>query len=212
MGVPAVSENRAVPEKALLTRRRSGNQMAPARRATAPRGRRRPVRRGDRIALREVRASDAADVTRHRLAMLREMSELPAGALRRYGPIFAQWFRDQLRAGNVWGVVAESADGRLVAGGLLWLQPRLPSPRFPQRQTPYVFSVYTEPSARRQGIGRRIVERLIDRATASGYPRVELHATEIGRALYERLGFRSTNQMRLEIPRPRPGARRRPTR
>jgi GNAT superfamily N-acetyltransferase len=141
--------------------------------------------------------------------MLREMGELPEPRVRRYGPIFTRWFLSELRAGAIWGVVAETPKDRVVAGGLLWLQPRPPSPRFPQRRTPYVFSVYTEPGFRRRGLGGEIVRRLVGWAASQGYPRVELHATEIGRNVYERIGFRPTNQMRFETPkRVRPTASR----
>jgi GNAT superfamily N-acetyltransferase len=107
----------------------------------------------------------------------------------------------ELRARRLWGFVAVTPAGRPVAGGLLWLQPRSPSPRFATTAIPYLFSIYTEPEYRGRGIATRIVQTLVATADARGYPRVELFATEAGRGLYERLGFRPTTHMRLTLRR-----------
>jgi hypothetical protein len=34
---------------------------------------------------------------------------------------------------------------------------------------------------------------------ANGWPRISLHASELGRGLYEDLGFKPTNEMRLVL-------------
>ncbi len=117
-------------------------------------------------------------------------------AIRRYLPGFGRWFRRELAAGRLWGYVAETTAREPVGGGLLWLQPRLPSPRFSQRVGPYIFSVYTDPAHRGRGIATQLVAALVDSAAARGYVRVELHSTEMGRHVYERLGFEPTTQMR----------------
>lgn len=140
------------------------------------------------------------------------MGDVSSSALRRYLPVFRRWFCRELRGGRLWGFVAEDPSGRAVGGALLWLQPRLPSPRFPHRVGPYVFSVYTEPDHRGRGVASRLVAALVDSAAARGYVRVELHATEMGRSIYERLGFVPTTQMRVVLPSHRPRRSGRPAR
>ncbi len=81
----------------------------------------------------------------------------------------------------------------------MWLQPRPPSPRFPQQVGPYLFSVFTDPDRRGRGVATRVVRALVKTARERGYPRIELHATESGRGVYERLGFAATTQMRLTL-------------
>jgi GNAT superfamily N-acetyltransferase len=173
----------------------------------------RPRPRGPVYLLRPVGGRDVRVVGEQRAAMFRDMGEISERKIVRYGPVFNRWFRRELRRGNLSGVLVATPTGEVVAGGLLWRQPRTPSPRFPQQRVPYVMSVYTSPSHRQRGLATRVVRALVATARREGFPRVELHATEVGRGLYTRLGFGATNQMRLTLrgPRsvPRPGRVRR---
>ena len=60
-----------------------------------------------------------------------------------------------------------------------------------------VQNVYTEPAFRRQGLARRLMATAIAWCRDQGLRSVSLHASDIGRPLYEDLGFRQTNEMRL---------------
>jgi GNAT superfamily N-acetyltransferase len=148
--------------------------------------------------VRPVQLSDAVTLARQRAGLFREMGEVAEPRIVRHQRVFADWFRRELTHRRLWGFLAETPDGEPVAGGLLWLQPRPPSPRFPHRRIPYLLSVYTAPAHRRHGLAGRIVQELIAVSRRGGYPRVELHASSAGRSIYQRLGFRTTNQMRLE--------------
>ncbi len=152
-----------------------------------------------RLRLRSARAADAPAIARHRAALFREMDGLSEAQVASYGRVFARWYRAELSAGRLIGRVVENRAARLVAEGLLWLQPRQPSPRFPHTALPYLFQVYTEPRYRGGGWATAVVASLVDWAKAEGYPRVALHATEAGRHIYERLGFTPTPEMRLEL-------------
>jgi GNAT superfamily N-acetyltransferase len=174
--------------------------MSPATVAGRPR---RPTGRSGRspqhVTLRRVRASDVPAVLRQREGLLRDMGDIPVEDLHRYLPRFRRWFLHELRSRRLWGFLAVTRTGRAVGGGLLWLQPRPPSPRFRQHVGPYVFSVYTEPAYRGQGIASRVVAELVRTADDLGFARVELHTTEAGRGIYERLGFVPTTQLRLTL-------------
>ena len=63
----------------------------------------------------------------------------------------------------------------------------------------YAHSVYTEVAYRRKGLARRILNAMIDDCRANEWPRISLHASELGRPLYESLGFVDTNEMRLML-------------
>jgi len=130
--------------------------------------------------------------------MLRDIGGHPEARLRRHERVFGPWVRRELRARRLWGYLVEGADGTPLASGIVWLQPRNPSARDGATVTPYIFSVFTEPSVRRRGLATAIVRTLLDSAKAAGHSRVELHATEAGRPIYERLGFRPTRHMRWE--------------
>ena len=58
-------------------------------------------------------------------------------------------------------------------------------------------NVYTEPEWRRRGLARLLIKRILDWTREQGIDSVVLHASDAGRAVYERLGFIATNEMRF---------------
>lgn len=54
----------------------------------------------------------------------------------------------------------------------------------------YVMSIYTQPAWRGKGLATELLGSLIREASSLGLPRLILHPTEDGRALYSSLGFR----------------------
>ncbi len=56
-----------------------------------------------------------------------------------------------------------------------------------------------EPEHRRRGIARALVERAIGWVREQGIVEVRLHASDQGRPLYEGIGFRQTNEMRMML-------------
>jgi GNAT superfamily N-acetyltransferase len=56
----------------------------------------------------------------------------------------------------------------------------------------HLMNVYTRNEYRRQGIARRMVQQLIDESWKAGATEISLDATELGRPLYESLGFNSS--------------------
>jgi GNAT superfamily N-acetyltransferase len=133
-------------------------------------------------------------MVRLRAAMIRELGTEPTAAYLRRCTV---WFRRELGSGRLRGLIAEHRGATAVAGGFMWLQPRYPSPHFPQEETPWVFSMYTKPAHRRQGLAARIVATFAAEVRREGYTRVELAASEMGRPVYASLGFQSTDHMRL---------------
>jgi len=53
-----------------------------------------------------------------------------------------------------------------------------------------------EPDWRRRGVGEAVMRVVLDALAARGIRRIVLHASENGRPLYERLGFRRTVEWR----------------
>jgi len=54
----------------------------------------------------------------------------------------------------------------------------------------YIMNMYTLPEYRRQGVAAELLKRTIEGAKACGYSKITLHATDMGRPLYEKFGFR----------------------
>jgi GNAT superfamily N-acetyltransferase len=60
-----------------------------------------------------------------------------------------------------------------------------------------VLNVYTESAWRRRGLAELLMRHVLEWARAQRLDRLVLHASAEGRALYERLGFVATNEMRF---------------
>ncbi len=122
--------------------------------------------------------------------------------LDRHDRVYRAWMARLRRTGRFLAFLAEDPDGTVLGSGAVWLMPAQPRPGHLARETtPYILSMFTEPKARGRGVASALVERMISWARAERYPRVVLHASRMGRGVYERLGFERSNEMRLELTR-----------
>ena len=103
-----------------------------------------------------------------------------------------------LADGSYRGWVAEK-DGTVVAGGGIVIHPWVAHPRDPAGRRAYILNVFTEPDCRRHGLAKRIMEIMVDWCRRQGFGTVSLHASDEGRPLYDKLGFKATNEMRLVL-------------
>lgn len=155
-----------------------------------------PPRRWRGVRLRPATPADLDLLCRHRQRMWEDMGTLAPGAPDPSAAAYRDWLRPLLASGAVVGWVAER-EGRPAGSGLLWFQPGHPRPMVPRGTIPYLLSVFVEPAARRAGVARAITEAAIAAARDAGHPRLVLHASDAGRPLYAKLGFTTTNEMRL---------------
>ena len=154
---------------------------------------------GERIRLRTAGLGDLDILVQQRRGMWREIDKLTKKELDDADRVYRPWARDRIRNGTLVGWVAETASGRVVAGGCVWLQEIQPRPGREDSMQPYLLSMYTEPGYRERGLASRIVREAIRWAKRQGYPRVTLHAAEDGRGVYTRLGFTRTWEMRYRL-------------
>jgi len=157
----------------------------------------------DTIHIRLATAADAPVLARHRAEMFRDMGDLTD---EHYGTLIAAAERDiaeWLASGDYVGFVAspEGRPGEIVAGAGIQIRKLLPRPLLDNagiRLGPeaIVLNVFTERAWRRRGMAELLVQRVIDWTRTHGIARLVLHASPDGRALYERLGFVPTNEMR----------------
>jgi GNAT superfamily N-acetyltransferase len=155
------------------------------------------------LALRLATADDIPALVNHRRRMFEDMYadqdvvRDPAGYAA-MDEAYAVLLRYEIPAGSTRAWVIEDA-GRIVASGALKFTDWLPRPDGLRRGLMYVHSVYTVPEYRRPGFARRILNAMIDYCRDNGWPRLTLHASDMGRSLYEDLGFKPTNEMRLVL-------------
>ncbi|MEO7002161.1 MAG: GNAT family N-acetyltransferase [Ktedonobacterales bacterium] len=104
----------------------------------------------------------------------------------------------ELAAGRYVAFLAE-ADGQVVACAILVSWPMLPSMQRVQRARGFVSSVYSQPAYRHQGVSRQLMQSLIAYAQQHGVHRLILWASEMGRPLYESLGFTPSRGYELNL-------------
>lgn len=108
------------------------------------------------------------------------------------------YFEIALAAGTYRGIFAELR-GEVIAGGGIVIVDWPGSPLNLEPKRAWILNIYVEPRERRRGLAWLIMETLIDWCRRNGFRSVALHASEHGRGLYENLGFRATNEMRLSF-------------
>ena len=162
-----------------------------------------PERPGFR--LRPATPNDAPLLAKHRIEMFRDMGRIPdeatAAELRAAAePMIGEW----VAAGTYVGWLAEplTRPGLVVGGAGIQLRQMLPRPD-PNRPgilsgpEAYVLNVFVERAWRRRGVAALLMDQVMSYAKERRLRVVTLHASDEGRPLYERLGFASTNEMRL---------------
>lgn len=147
--------------------------------------------------IRPATPADAGTLVAHRRAMFFEMGYRDAAALDAMTAAFRPWLLPRLETGEYLAWVAVDSDAAIVAGLGLWLMDWPPHMIGPGARRGNILNVYTEGPHRRQGIARRLMEAALAWCRGNGIRAVILHYSDDGRALYEKLGFRPTNEMRL---------------
>jgi GNAT superfamily N-acetyltransferase len=158
------------------------------------------------IIVRHAGIGDIATIARHRAAMFADMGVLAPASTAELIDRTVRYLEVALPAGEYLGWLAElgSQAKPIVGGAGVQLRRVLPFPEL-KAQGPtiaggrqgIVLNVYTEPTWRRRGVARRLMESVLSWASEAELESLVLHASEQGRTLYEQLGFAPTNEMRL---------------
>lgn len=141
--------------------------------------------------------ADVETIVAQRRAMFHEMGYRDRQALDAMCEAFRPWLERKMRDNQYLAWLAVDAGGAIAAGLGLWLMDwpaHLIGPGAPRGN---ILNVYTRPESRRMGLARRLMETSLAWCRANGVSAVILHASNDGRALYESMGFQSTNEMRI---------------
>ena len=80
-------------------------------------------------------------------------------------------------------------EGRVIGCASICYMYIMPTFSHPTGKRAHLMNVYTSKEYRRQGIAKKMAEMLIEDAWSRGATEISLDATEMGRPLYEHLGF-----------------------
>lgn len=145
--------------------------------------------------LRPATQTDVDILVHHRYCMWRDMGRDPQ-QLSMVEPAAREYFSAAVATGGYRGWIAE-ADGKVIGGAGIVISPwpGILGSALPQRAM--ILNMYVERDYRRRGIARALMETMIAWCKAEGFSSVGLHASDEGRPLYESMGFKPTNEMRL---------------
>jgi GNAT superfamily N-acetyltransferase len=148
------------------------------------------------VRLRRATLADLPLLVRHRGGMFRAMGGRSPRTIAAHLPVYERWLVPRLASAEAVAWIADDEAGRPLGSATLWFQPGRPRPGLPSLRVPYLLSVFTEPAARGRGVATAIVLEAATLSKRLGYTRLELHASRMGRRVYERLGFEPTTEMR----------------
>ena len=100
-----------------------------------------------------------------------------------------EYFEKAIRNGELVAVVAQEQQ-KIGAVAMLSVAERPPRTAADSCRVGTIYNVYTYPEYRNRGLATAVMKRLLEEAEKLGLASVDLLASEQGRPLYEKLGFR----------------------
>ena len=147
----------------------------------------------------EIRIADKNDIDlmmSSRLEMLKEVNSLDADY--QYTESFVEESRKYFLEGDQTTVLA--LEGEIVIGcATICYITIMPTFSHPAGKRAHLMNVYTAKEYRGQGIGTKMVNMLIEDAWNRGTTEISLDATESGRPLYRKCGFKDSGECMVLI-------------
>ena len=141
-------------------------------------------------------------ITRHRKAMFADMRHAPEPVLDEMARNFEPWVRQMIAEEKYAGWITSDGERAVGSAGLLILDwaPHFLDPRCDRRG--YILNVFVEPEYRGRGIAKALTLECMAEAKRRGIGVLALHASKKGQPVYERLGFKTSNEMLFVEPVP----------
>jgi GNAT superfamily N-acetyltransferase len=157
--------------------------------------------------IRKATVEDVEILAHHRTEMWLAMKVLLPESSKKMTEESVLYFRETIPTNDFmgWVVVQKNNPQNTVAGGGFSLKTIAPIPdengqTMPTSYTAHVFNVFVEPTHRKQGLARFIMETIKEYCQQNDIKTLMLNASAEGRPLYESLGYRAVeNFMRLKL-------------
>ena len=147
----------------------------------------------------EIRLATEADaelISEQRYRMFVDSTQVNDARLKEVTKNFVPWVRERLIDGRYVGWLAEE-DERVVAGAGVLFMDFPPHWMDPEPVRAYLLNFYVNPEFRGHGLAYRLLKTAVEDARRRGIKVISLHASKFGKPLYERNGFKATNEMFL---------------
>jgi GNAT superfamily N-acetyltransferase len=146
------------------------------------------------LTLRTLTPNDLDMICEHRENMFLEAGGDPQ-KLKIMTEHFRPWLQPRLADGRYYGFALLDADRPIAAIGLMSID-WPPHPSHPtEDQRGYVLNVFVEPSYRRCGLASTLMQRAEAEFKCRGLSFAILHATLVGKPVYEQSGWNGTAEM-----------------
>ena len=110
----------------------------------------------------------------------------------KYSQILRSYYNDGLSNKNVIAFLSEE-NRNIVAMSMMCFCNVVPSLFNLDGKIAFITDMYTIPEYRNKGLGMNLLNNIMEYAKKLGCSKVILNATDSGRALYEKYGFKDTN-------------------
>lgn len=150
------------------------------------------------FAIRRASSDDIETLVAHRRAMFVDMGYLDEAALNAMAARCHPWLLAKMSRGEYLAWLATAPDGSIAAGAGLWLMDWIPH-MVGSGSRGNILNVYTEVEFRRRGLAGELMKVAVEWCRSNGVDILVLHASPDGRRLYEAMGFKGTNEMRMRL-------------
>jgi ribosomal protein S18 acetylase RimI-like enzyme len=154
----------------------------------------------EQITIRPATLADIPDLVRLRRLMFESMGYDDAERLDAADEAARTYFYESIPTGAFYGWLAVTPDGKPVSSGGAVIDRHPPGPSNLSGQSGYIMNMSTVPAYRRRGLARRMMRTILVWLQDRGIEKITLHASDMGRPLYEQVGFVDSNEMRY-VPR-----------
>lgn len=117
-------------------------------------------------------------------------------------PTFTSSFErtiDEFLASGRWTIWVAELDRRMVGNAYVERVDKVPRPKKRPASWGYVTNVYVTPAHRNRGIGRRLLDNVIEAARADGWQLLILWPSELAVDFYGRIGFEVPEILELRL-------------
>jgi GNAT superfamily N-acetyltransferase len=145
--------------------------------------------------------ADAATIARQRVKMFQDNSLICAGSWEDLERDSAQWTANKIGDGSYVGWLVEerandgSEESAVIGGAGVWFMEWPPHFMHLEPVRGYLLNFYVAPNARGRGIAKELVGLAVEECRRRGVHVATLHASAMGRPVYESLGWKASNEM-----------------
>ncbi len=161
----------------------------------------------EKFNIRKATLEDVEIIVKHRCAMFTDMNRLKETGIAAMAEQTRQYLREAMPGGEYlgWLIYPDTQPDLVIAGGGIQLRRILPTPSKDGTTSlsglqALVLNIYTESEWRKRGLAELIMREILTWCKENENQPVNLvlHASTMGRPIYEKLGFVQTNEMRFE--------------